>query len=99
EDAGGEITEADERLQEKLEALEDAAVSLNRQLKDGVFVRLRGRDAQKRRAEAARRGRELVAVGQRVDALMIETRPSPEVRQAWADLKRRCQRIAALAGR
>ncbi|HSK78015.1 MAG TPA: serine/threonine-protein kinase [Thermoanaerobaculia bacterium] len=99
EDAGGEITDADEKLQEELEALEDAAGSLNRQLKDGVFARLRGRDAQKRRAEVARRGRELVAVGQRVDALMIETRPSPEVRQAWGDLKRRCQRIAQMAGR
>lgn len=103
EDAGGEITDADEKLQEELEALEDAAAGFNKQLKDGFFARtrnrLRGADAQKRRAELARRGRELGAVADRVNALMIETRPGPEVRQAWADLKRRCQRIAALAGR
>lgn len=103
EDAGGEITDADEKLQEELEALEDAAASFNKQLKDGFFARtrnrLRGADAQRRRAELARRGRELGLVADRVDALMIETRPGPEVRQAWGDLKRRCQRIANLAGR
>lgn len=103
EDEGGEVTDADERLQEELEALEEAASRLHGQFKDGVFARtrnrLRGADAQKRRAEIARRARELVTVGQRVDALMTETQPGPEVRQAWADVKRRCQRIAARAGR
>ncbi|HKV11246.1 MAG TPA: protein kinase [Thermoanaerobaculia bacterium] len=103
EDAGGEITGADEKLQEELEALEDAASRFNKQFKDGVLARtrnrLRGADAQKKRAEIARRGRELGTVADRVDALMIETRPGPEVRQAWGDLKRRCQRIATLAGR
>jgi serine/threonine protein kinase len=103
EDEGGEITDADEHLQEELEALEEAASRFHSQFKDGVFARtrnrLRGADAQKRRAEIARRARELVTAGQRVDALMTETQPGPEVRQAWADVKRRCQRIAAMARR
>lgn len=103
EDEGGEITDADERLQEELEALEEATSRFHGQFKDGVFARtrnrLRGADAQKRKADIARRARELVTVGQRVDALMTETQPGPEVRQAWADVKRRCQRIAAMARR
>jgi eukaryotic-like serine/threonine-protein kinase len=99
EDGGAELTETDEKLLEELEVLGEAAERFNKKLKDGFIARLRNRGADEKRAEVARRARELANAGERVERLMAEVRPSSEVRQAWQDVKRRWQRAVELAGR
>jgi serine/threonine protein kinase len=97
EDGGAELTENDEKLLEELEVLGEAAERFNKKLKDGFVARIRNRGADQKRAEVARRARELADAGQRVEKLMSEVRPGSEVRQAWQDVKKRWQRAVELA--
>jgi serine/threonine-protein kinase len=103
EDGGADLTEADERLQEELEVFVGAAETFNKQFKDGAFARARNRFRSRSEAEARnemrRRARELAMSGGRVEALMAQVQPSPEVRQSWNEVKRGWQRIARIAGR
>jgi hypothetical protein len=94
EDGGGELTDADEQLQEELEVFAEAAGKLE---KGGFFARIRGRRPGDR-GELARRGQSIAQHGRKVDALMAQVQPSPEVRQAWSGVRRRWLRIAEIIG-
>jgi hypothetical protein len=100
EDGGAELTEKDEKLQEELEVLADAADRFNKRVKEGFFIRTRDRfrraDPQ---AEVVRRFGELAAVGARVDRLMFEVQPGPEVRQEWQEVRRRWERATQILRR
>ncbi len=100
EDGGAELTEKDEKLQEELEVLAEAAGRFNKRVKEGIFVRTRDRfrraDPQ---AEVVRRFGELATVGGRVDRLMSEVQPGPEVRQEWQEVRRRWERVTQILRR
>lgn len=99
EDGGGEITDADEQLQEEIEGLTDAAAGFNKRFKEGIFARTRDRMRKTdQRAEILRRGRELGAAIGRVDRLMATVQPGPEVRQQWQEVRRRWERAAVVVG-
>lgn len=97
EDGGGEITDADEELEELIEGFGEAAERLNTQLQGGgFFARLRKRSDTQARPLLARRFQVLAERGDQVDRLMAQVQPGPEVRQAWKDIRRRWQRVGAL---
>jgi hypothetical protein len=100
EDGGAELTEKDEKLQQELEVLAEAAGRFNKRVKEGIFVRTRDRfrraDPQ---AEVGRRFGELAAVGGQVDRLMFEVQPGPEVRQDWQEVRRRWERVTQILRR
>jgi hypothetical protein len=98
EDGGAELTDADEQLQEEIEVFGDAAAKLNRGFKEGFFARIRGRRPGDR-VELARRSENLAAHGRKVDALMSQVQPGPEVRQAWNDVRRDWVRIVEILDR
>lgn len=92
EEAGGEITDTDEQLQENLEALMDDAESLNKQFQSGLFARVRKRQPGDR-LRVQQRFRALAQRGEKVERLMGEVQPGPEVRQSWQQVRRRWRRI------
>jgi len=97
ETGGGELTESDEKLQEELELLADAAERFNKRFNEGFIGRTRDRLRKTdQRGEIVRRFRNLVAVGGRVERLMAEVRPGPEVRQEWQEVRRRWDRVAQI---
>lgn len=96
EDGGAELTDTDEQLQEEIEVFGDAAAKLNRSFKEGFFVRMRGRRPGDR-IEPARRN--LAEHGRKVDALMAQVQPGPEVRQAWSEVRRDWVRIVEILDR
>jgi serine/threonine-protein kinase len=97
EDAGGEITNADEDLEELIESFAGTAEKFDKQMQGGgFFARLRKRSDTEARPQLAKRARELADHGARVDTLMAQVQPSPEVRQAWAEIRRRWQRVGAI---
>jgi hypothetical protein len=99
EESDAELTEADEQLLEELELFEDAAAAFNKQFKEGLLARTRGRlrgRARGDRAELARRAQTLAEHGRRVEALMAQVQPGPEVRQAWQEVRSRWQRVGQI---
>jgi hypothetical protein len=98
EDGGAELTEADEQLQEEIEVFGDAATKLNRGFKEGFFARMRGRHPGDR-VELARRSQNLAEHGRKVDTLMAQVQPGPEVRQAWNEVRRDWVRIVEILDR
>jgi eukaryotic-like serine/threonine-protein kinase len=103
EDGGAELTPADERLREELEAFLEAAERVRNHLRDGFIARTRHRlrraDEPARRAELLKRLEALRASVGRVDRLMSEVQPDGDVPQLWQDLRRRGQRLTEQIGR
>ncbi len=97
EDGGAELTEKDEKLQDELEMLAEAADRFNKRFNEGVFARTRDRFRRAEpQGEVLRRFRELALVGGRVDRLMTEVQPGPEVRQEWQEVRRRWERVTQI---
>ena len=86
-DAGQDITDDDEQLEEDLEALMDSAERFNGGLQGGgVLARLRGRSGTDME-QIRRRVSRLTERAQRVDALIASTQPGPEVRSQWQEVR------------
>jgi hypothetical protein len=97
EEAGGEITDEDEELEELIETFGEVAAKLNGQLQGGgFFARLRKRSDTQARPQLAKRFQAVAQHGGQVDRLMAQVQPGPEVRQAWSEIRRRWQRVGAL---
>ena len=97
EDGGGEITDADEELEELIEAFAGTAEKLNNQLAGGgFFSRLRNRRDTEARPQLAKRFKALADRGVQVDRLMNQVQPGPEVRQAWQGIRTRWQRVGTI---
>jgi serine/threonine protein kinase len=97
DEAGQEITDDDEQLEEDIEALADAAESFNDQLGKGGFLARRRQRSGEDIIRVQQRARELARRGERVEALMDKVQPGPEVRQGWQDVRRRWRRVAEIA--
>lgn len=98
DEAEQEITADDEQLQEDIEELADAADRFHKQVEGGgFFSRVRRRPAGESIIKVQQRSRELAQRGQRVDDLINKVQPSPEVRQAWQDIRRKWKRAAEIA--
>ncbi|MFL6289640.1 MAG: protein kinase domain-containing protein [Thermoanaerobaculia bacterium] len=97
EDGGGEITDADEELEELIEDFAGTAEKLNNQLAGGgFFSRLRNRRDTEARPALAKRFKALADRGVQVDRLMNQVQPGPEVRQAWQGIRTRWQRAGTI---
>jgi hypothetical protein len=97
ENDGGEITDADEELEELIESFAGSAEKLNGQLTGGgFFARLRNRKDKDARPQLQKRFKALTDRGAQVDRLMAQVQPSPEVRQAWQEIRRDWQRVGAI---
>ncbi len=97
EDGGDELTDDDEELTNVIETFADSAEKLNKQIQGGGFLaRLRRRNDTETRRQIVKHLQDLVDRAAEVNALMIRVRPSDEVRQAWQELRYRCQRAARL---
>ncbi|HEV8580594.1 MAG TPA: serine/threonine-protein kinase [Thermoanaerobaculia bacterium] len=97
EDGGAELTESDEKLQEELELLADAANRFNKRFKEGFFGHARDRFRKTdQHSEVVRRFRDLAAVATRVDRLMAQVQPGPEVRQDWQEVRSRWVRVSEI---
>ncbi len=98
EEAGGEITDHDEELEEWIESFVGSAESLNKQIQGGGFLaRLRRRGDTESRPQLGKRVKELANDAARIEALMAQTQPSAEVRRAWQELRLRGQRVGRIA--
>ncbi|HEV2846227.1 MAG TPA: serine/threonine-protein kinase, partial [Thermoanaerobaculia bacterium] len=99
EEGGAEITEADEKLQAEMEALAETVGRFNKRLKDGFLGRNKGRlSTAEGRDEVKRRAREMTLAAGRVEKLMAETQPGPNVKQSWQEIRRRWERVAQIFG-
>jgi hypothetical protein len=97
EEAGGEITDDDEELEELIEAFAGSAEKFNKQIQGGGFLaRLRKRGDTEARPQLGRRARDLADRSARVEALMAKVQPGAEVHQAWQELRQRGQRAGRL---
>jgi DNA repair exonuclease SbcCD ATPase subunit len=97
ENDGGEITDADEELEELIESFAGTAEKLNGQLAGGgFFARLRNRKDTDARPQLQKRFKALADRGAQVDRLMGQVQPSPEVRQAWQEIRRDWQRVGSI---
>jgi serine/threonine protein kinase len=97
EDGGGEITDDDEELQDRIETFADSAEKFNKYIQGGGFLaRLRRRGDTEARPLLSKRMKDLADRAAEVDALIVKTQPSAEVRQAWQQLRQRGQRAARL---
>jgi len=97
EDGGAALTEADEKLKDELEVLADAADRFNKRFNEGIFARTRDRVRKTDpHAEMVRRLWDLVLDGLRVEKLMAEVKPGPEVRQEWQEVRRRWGRVGQI---
>lgn len=98
EDGGAELTDTDNQLKDELEALTDAATRLNKRFSENFFTRLtRSRLSNpENRIEIAKRLQALADTARRVDHLMGQVQPSPEVRQGWGEVRRRWVRVGEL---
>jgi serine/threonine-protein kinase len=96
DEAGQEITDDDELLQENIEELADSAERLNKQLEGGGFIgrlRHRGEDIIK----VQQRGRDFNKRAEQVDTLMAKVHPNADVRQAWQSIRRKWKRMVQIA--
>ena len=100
EDGGAELTEADNQLKDEMDALSAAADRFNKRVNERFFVRAWDRLKRQDQQEAIRRRSQDVAgaVG-RIDRLMAQVQPSPDVRQEWQEVRRRWTRLAQVSGR
>ncbi len=98
EDGGAELTDADNQLKDELESLTDAATRLNKRFKEGFFSRItRSRlSSPENRVEIAKRLQTLADTARRVEHLMAQVQPGPEVRQGWGEVRRRWVRLGEL---
>jgi serine/threonine protein kinase len=97
EDAGGEITDDDEELEELIEAFAGSAEKFNKQIQGGGFLaRLRKRNDTEARPQIGKRAKDLADRSAKVDALMAKVQPSADVHQAWQELRQQGQRAARL---
>jgi serine/threonine protein kinase len=97
EDAGGEITDDDEELEELIESFAGSAEKFNKQIQGGGFLaRLRKRSDTEARPQLGKRAKDLADRAAQVDALMAKVQPGAEVRQAWQELRQRGQRAGRL---
>ncbi len=97
ENAGGELTDDDENLEELIESFGSAAERFNKYIQGGGFLqRLRRRGDNEVRPLLARKMKELADRSAQVDALMAKVQPSSDVRQAWQQLRQRGQRAGRL---
>ena len=97
EEGGAGLTPADEKLKDELEVLADVADRFNKRFNEGIFARTRDRLRKTDpHAEMLRRFRELALVGLRVEKLMAEVKPGPEVRQEWQEVRRRWGRVGQI---
>jgi hypothetical protein len=95
EDGGAELTPQDEKLRDDLDAFQDAAENFDKQFQVGRFARIWGRRADDR-ARIGQRYRELTQLGQEVDQLMSQVRPSSDVRQSWGEVRSRWKRVGEI---
>lgn len=97
EDGGGDITDADEELEELIEGFSETAERFNNQLQGGgFFARIRNRKDRDARPQLQKRFKALADRGAQVDRLMNQVQPGPEVRQAWQEIRRDWQRAGAI---
>ncbi|HBL29781.1 MAG TPA: hypothetical protein DD490_23340, partial [Acidobacteria bacterium] len=98
EEAGEELTDDDETLQEHLEELADAADHFHKAVEGGGFFgRVRRRPAGANLLKVQQRSRELAQKGKEVDALMAKVQPGGDVRQAWKAIRHDWQRALDVA--
>jgi hypothetical protein len=97
EDGGAELTEADNQLKDEMDALAAAADRFNKRVNERFFVRAWDRLKRQDQQEAIRRRSQDVAgaVG-RIDRLIAQVQPSPDVRQEWQEVRRRWTRVTQL---
>ena len=77
--------------------LNSSAEKLNGQLTGGgFFARLRNRKDKDARPQLQKRFKALADRGAQVDRLMAQVQPSPEVRQAWQEIRRDWQRVGSI---
>lgn len=90
EDGGAELTEADEKLKDEIEALTEEADRFNKGINKSFFARtwshLKKSDRQ---ADVRSRAQGFEAALARVEKLMAQVQPSSEVRQEWQGMRRR----------
>jgi hypothetical protein len=96
-DGGAELTEADDQLENQINELDTAADRLNKRVNERTFVRawdrLKGQDRQ----EAIRRRlQDIASAGAHIDRLMVQVRPSADVRQEWQEVRRRWVRVSQM---
>ncbi|MFL6232741.1 MAG: serine/threonine-protein kinase [Thermoanaerobaculia bacterium] len=94
EDGGAELTDADSQLKDEMDALTAAADRFNKRVNERFFVRAWDRLKRQDQQEAIRRRSQDVAgaVG-RIDRLMAQVQPGPDVRQEWQEVRRRWARV------
>jgi len=100
EDAGSELTPADDQLEEELSSFEDAADGLYKGAKAGFisrFRRLRGENPEAAQRRVGQRFVELKRAERKVDELMLQVQPSPKVRQLWRQIRQQIRQVGALA--
>jgi tRNA A-37 threonylcarbamoyl transferase component Bud32 len=99
EDGGAELTEADGQLKDEIEALAEEASRFNKGINKSFFARtwshLKKSDQQ---ADVLRRSQGFEAALGRVERLMAQTRPGPEVRQEWQEIRRRWVAVTRTLG-
>jgi serine/threonine protein kinase len=96
DEAGQEITDDDEQLEEDLEALMGSAERFNEGLQGGgVLARLRRRSAGDMEP-IRRRVQRLTERAQRVDALVARLDTGPEVKNQWQEVRSRWRRAVQI---
>lgn len=96
DEAGQEITDDDEQLEEDLEALMGSAERFNEGLQGGgVLARLRRRSAGDMEP-VRRRIQRLTERAQRVEALIARLDTGPEVKRQWQEVRSRWRRAAQI---
>jgi hypothetical protein len=96
DEAEQEITDDDEKLQENIEELADAAERFHKQLEGGGLIgrlRRRGEDVVK----IQQKGRDFDKRAEQVETMMAKVQPNNDVRQAWQSIRRKWQRMAQIA--
>jgi hypothetical protein len=97
ENAGGEITDDDEELEDLIDSFAGSAEKFNKYIQGGGFLaRLRRRGDTEVRPLLSKRMKDLADRADQVDALMGRVQPGAEVRQAWQQLRQRGQRAGRL---
>lgn len=97
DEAGQEITDEDEQLDEDLEALQGAAERFNASFQNGVMSRLRrmgrsGTEVDQLRRKLAR----LNERGERVETQIHRLQPGPEVQREWQAVRRDWKRAGLI---
>jgi hypothetical protein len=100
EDGGAELTRADDQLKDEIDTLTAAADRFNKRVNERLFVRAWDRLKRQTQQEAIRRrAQDIAGSAGRIDQLVAQVQPSPEVRQEWQEVRRRWTRVAQLVSR